>query len=343
MLSKFLAFLFTLILFSSAFGQEERNVTEALPNGGVERLAAIYHRIQLSEAQKGLLSIGEIQLLFKVSRQGEAQLYKTQGVWNKAVMDSLFSRNDSLPSFEPRMTNGFSESSFYALGLRFPDGFTCIPQSEIEYDVFDIKISIDDLEFVERGGRAMSFSFGAAGSVLNDDYSKYYDPGYGFYIEMAIHRKKIPHAFVLRTGFLFHQISTPPPIEPGRELADPMSHLITDVGYAFFMRNNSFTPYLSSIRSYTSHSEEDEKSLQEIRYGIGFAYTRNLPIIKEKFIYGIEGPVLIERGVSVTLRPTYYFVGSDLFERGAMFSLLIGYYSGSQRVTDYRFKESFYE
>lgn len=326
-----------------AMAQLERDVREARPEGGIEALADIYHRIRFNEVQERQMRGARIQLLFKVSRQGEAQLYKVDGVWEQSLKDSLFSRNDSLPRFEPRSENGFAGPSFYALGLRFPDGFTRIPESGIEYILFGINTNADDLRFVQRGGQNLFFLMGAAGNVLTGKYSDHYQPGYGFFIELVHQRKKKPHAYILELSFFLNGISDALSIETERELSDPMSNVVFDIGYSFFKGNNAFTPFFSIMLSNVISGGETEGRIQETRYGVGFAYTRKLPIFKEKFTHGSEGPALLQRGVSVSLRPTYYFAGSDIFGRGAMFSLLIGYYSGSQRVIDYRFKDSFYE
>lgn len=322
--------------------QQERDVSEVRPVGGIEALVDLYHQIRFSETQQRQLRWVEIQLLFKVSRHGEALLHMVHGVSEQALIDSLFSRNDALPRFEPRMENGFAEPSYFALGLSFPDGFRRIPESNIAFSKFGIGTSTDDLEIVELRRPFMSHA-GASGNVFTGAYSDHFAPGYGIFLEMAHYRKTKPHGYVLQIGIFMNNITKPLPIATERNLMNRKSSVFGDLGYAFLKGNNVFTPSLSIMGSTIPSLEEEEEGIQENRYGIGFAYTRRIPFFKERIIYNDVGPSLHQQGISVSLRSTYYFAGSDVLGRGVMFSLFIGYFSRSQRINEYRFKDSFYE
>lgn len=341
MLHKFLAFLFVLIAFLSAFGQGERNVTEARPKGGIEELAGIYHRILFTEAQERHLRGPDIQLLFKVSRQGEASLYKVEEIWDRGVRDSLFSRNDSLPRFDPKMENGFSEPSFYAVGLRFTGGLIHLTESKIHFPAFGISPTSENFEMIERGKRLTSYGLGIGANVFSGGLNKILDPGFGLYMDVRIPRAKYNHDWVIGFEMFFNQRIGDFPVNPELEQVDLIKSLAFNAGYSLRFGPYALTPAAGLMLTGLTNEEND--GIQEIRYGAGFAFSRSIVAFKEQFYSRHNGPAFRQQYLILSIRSNYFFAGSDVLGRGAMFDLCLNFNIGWQSLKNYRFKDSFYE
>ena len=333
-----------LIIITSlpAVARQERDVREARPEGGIEALADIYHRIQFNEVQERQMRGEGIQLLFKVSRQGEAQLYKVQGIWERSVKDSLFSRNDSLPRFEPRLENGFAGPSFYALGLRFPGRFTRIPESEIDFPFFGIAPNQDDFELMEMGRRRMSTGVGIGATYFTGTLGEIAQPGLLLNTDVRYPMLKSDDEFVFGFDVIISSRDGELDLDEKWDQDARLFNIGLYFGYAWRQGLNALTPSIGAMLSQIA-TDEEENTLQEYRFGTALGYTRFIPIGADRFRRVHGQAMLLQRHLTISLRATYFFAGSELLGNGSMFNIAVGYSFGHHSIKYYRFKDSFYE
>lgn len=339
----YLVFLLFLAITTSlpVMAQHERDVIEARPVGGIEALADVYNRIHFTDVQKRQLQRPDVELLFKVSRQGEAELHRTEEIWDEGVRDSLYSRNDSLPRFEPKMENGFSVPSFYALRTTIQDGLIHLSEVEILFPSFGIQPTSRDIQELERGKRDISLGQGIGANAFAGGLGKILNPGFSLYLDARFPRMKHHHDWVIGMEIMFNQRIGEFALDPELEQVELVSSIALNAGYSLRVGEFDLTPALGFMGSGLANGENDD--IYEIRYGVGFAVSRTIFSLREQFFSRIQGPSFRQRNVILAIRSNYYFAGSDILGTGAMFDLCLKYSIGWQSLNSYRFKDSFYE
>ncbi len=339
-------FFCTLFLLTAAMaqGQVGTSITEARPEGGIEKLAGIYHRIRFSSVQQKNLSHGGLGLLFKVSSKGEATLFR---VWyghgaRQDVLDSLYSRNDSLPPFVPKLVDGVAHPSFFSINLKSAESFEHVPEQELRLSRYKLVPKSDDIAFYEVASRDLWAKVELAANAFTGNVHQYLHPGIGVHVEVGIPRARVDHDWIIGLDNFFNRRAAELPLDTDRAQRNTVHSMVYNVGYAFLKGKSRWTPGLSAMVSHLARRSEGERDVFDSRYGFGLTYTRLFPFSKEYFSFD-EGPSVSRYHLSLSFRSSYFFPGSEVFGSGLMFSLNFGIARSGHTIKNYRFKDSFYE
>ncbi len=332
------------ILFRASLGltQQAEEMTDPEPEGGVERLAAIFDRINFSETEIKAMRRFPLILIFNINPFGEAKLVKVARFETYAVRDSLFSRNDSLPRFRPKTVAGIPQSSLYGLEYSYRKDFSPLPEKELWFFADAIRPMNKDVSQYEIGSRDMWHKLEVGSNIFYDGAGEYLHPGVGFGAEVGLSRQKVDHAWVIGFDNFFNQKRDELPLETERTQRKTVFTFVYHVGYAIASGRNRWTPSVNYITSNLVRREYGERSIDDDRWGLGVTYTRLFPVFKDDFDFK-EDASLKKFYLTMSFRPSYYFSGSTVFGSGLMFNLSFGIAFQTFSLREYTLREEYYE
>lgn len=335
-------FLFLLFFCVIASGQNSPDSNLPEPLGGAAQLAAVFDRMQLSEAEVRSSRHLPMILIFAVSASGEASLIDMSRVEFASLRDSIFSRKDSLPRFRPKMSEGQPEPSLFGLRYSYRKDYEMLPEEDVWFYMRRGKPRNTDVSSYEIGSRDLWIRFEAGPNIFYNGAAEYLHPGVGIGAEVGLPRQKVDHAWVIGFDSFFNRRSAEIPLETERAQRNTVHTVVYHLGYAMASGRNRWTPSVNYMSSSLVRRGQGERSIDDDRWGFGVTYTRLFPFRKESFKFS-EGVSMNRYYFTMSFRPSYYFSGSTAFDSGFMFNLYFGIAMQSFNVSKHNLKESYYE
>lgn len=105
---------------ATVYGQIDSLNSMPGPKEGVNNLAQQFLKINFTPGQRVLLDDVRVELIFYVDSLGKATLQEVNGIYDRAIFDSLYQKAEELPAFYPMQVNGRKEASIYSMILDYP-------------------------------------------------------------------------------------------------------------------------------------------------------------------------------------------------------------------------------
>jgi hypothetical protein len=334
---------FSLLFFvyGFSFGQADRLNLELEPEGGVNRLAIVYYKIRFTGEQRARLQNRELEFIYTVNPQGNADLEDVKGIADRDILDSLYNRNPYLPQFIFPQGLSSQRNSIYFMKLSYPDySFTRF----VRYK----RLRLNDFESIETKGRwdmifggmvnqfaGSSSEYLSTGGGMKIGFSYAGEKGYGANLNMSFYGNELKKDYPLTTTRA--QNRTPPTLLIGIGLQKSFEQkeksgweLQLELSYAI----QNVTPRLTN-------NDNDWVQFKGFSPGIVINYFKQLGNKKVSDYYG--NPVLISHNLNFHAGPrvlVYNFKEAN----GVMLEIGISYRMGIHPIHSYRLKESsFYQ
>src|SRR5688572_2848260 len=179
--SLFILFCFAVLFAAPAFSQNYVSVeTQPTPEGGINRVALVYLKIDFTKDQRTLLQDIPIEFIYGIDTAGVATLEKVNGISDKAILDSLYKKNPKLPPFKPGTINGIKTNSIYMMQIQFPKYKLAANYVGMQDAIHYRQTAYEDFEYIHLSGQKVDILFGGAVNAFLGNPAAYLKPGGGF-------------------------------------------------------------------------------------------------------------------------------------------------------------------
>lgn len=337
--------LFCFAFAGYAFAQTDTTSSPPEPIGGIERLALRYYDIEFTPEQRQLLKGVELEMIYFVSDSGVARLESVNGIQNRAIRDSLFSRTADLPRFKPQMNKGIAKQSLYFMQMQFPEYILPLQDPLYNSAVLFQKLTMDDFEFIELSGTRLDWIIGGMVNTFIGSPADYLNTGGG--MKLAIMMTGENKMFYgMNMNFYGNKRTADYDVKSTLEqYRNPATLLIgLSVGRWF----NPFSVQVDldyAVQNITERKEDDDSEWIQFRgFSPGVIAHYPLQLGKDKLsvsaFYG--KPSFVAHSLSFSLGMRYMFMNHRAAS-GLMAEVGISYRLTTKMVESYKIKDSFYE
>ncbi|MCB0531531.1 MAG: hypothetical protein KDD14_04975 [Saprospiraceae bacterium] len=330
----------TALLFAtlSLHAQDTQPVS---PKGGVNALALEYYRIDFSKAQRERLTDVEIEFIYSVDTAGNPSLEKINGPSEPDILDSLRSRTEYLPRFNPAIQNGVPVASIYLLKLVFPSYKLTQFQNGLAQTQLYREAKIEDFEYIHKTGQRLDLLWGGMVNHFVGNPARHLGLGGGMKIDITY---TIKNRFLFGMGMNFYgnHLKKAYPLTTTRpQFKAPPTLFIGGVIGKWFGKFNVQLEVTYAVQNITEKQGDNDPEWVQLRGwspGIILNYPLKFGRDKTYYYYGVPSIFNNYLNLHVGLRPVFLSIDEAT---GGMLELGVGYRFAVHRVGEYKFKAGF--
>ncbi|NEN24504.1 hypothetical protein G3O08_13425 [Cryomorpha ignava] len=339
---------FTILFFAFtgfAFAQTDTTSSPPEPLGGIERLALRYYDIEFTPEQRQLLKGVDVEMIYFVSDSGVARLESVNGILNRAIRDSLFSRTDDLPRFKPQMTRGIAKQSLYFMQMQFPE-YIIRPQDPLyNSPMYLQKLEMDDFEFIELSEARLDMVIGGMVNTFIGSPADYLNTGGGMKLLLAATGEN-KMFYGMNMNFYGNKRKAQYDVKSTLEQYENPGTLFIGITAGRWFNPFSLQVDLNyAIQNITERKEDDDSEWIQFRgFSPGLIAHYPLQLGKDKLsvnaLYG--RPSFVAHYLSFSFGMRYMFMNHSAAS-GLMAEVGVSYRLTTKMVESYKIKDSFYE
>lgn len=344
---KYILFLFGFLIAALSYSQVGPDTTSspATPIGGIERLALRYYDIEFTPEQRKLIEGVKLELIFLVSDEGVATLESVNGVRNRAILDSLYSRDPFLPGFIPEIRKGIPKQSLYFIQFIFPT--YSLERADVYQQqlIFYKPPTLEDFESLEMSNQRLDIIFGGMANSFFGSAADYLSPGGGMKVEMSFTTENLMFYGFNMNFFGNKRIQDYDLSSPLPQFSHPPTLFLGATVGRWFGVYNLQLDLNYAIQNITERLEDDDSDWVQFRgFSPGVVLHRVLQLGKDRFqansSYG--RPIFVAHCLNFSLGLRYLKMSQNSAS-GFMAEVGVSYRLATKLIESYRLKDSYFE
>lgn len=188
---KIILFSFFLTINQSFAQVSEQLNQEVSPKQDVTDLALHFYEIDFNSEQRALLENQQIELIFKIEKDGKPILHKINGINDSQIQEILHNKVSELEYFNPKIVDGNAVSAIYFLNLIYPSNHITATTTNLflEQQAF-YKLNMSDFESIEISNEGSDLLLGFVANQFIGNPSRFNGIGPGIKMDYTFSDKK---------------------------------------------------------------------------------------------------------------------------------------------------------